>query len=118
MADPSLKDRIAEQISMRDQAVADAERTTATVERLGPAITPESLRTFVLAARRRLRNEDGTCRRDHLLARWEREGLVQSDGPASTETEVGYCPGPGRYASGHPARRCCMARYTAVRVTR
>ena len=50
VADPSLKDRIAELTSIRDQAVADAERTTSAVERLGPAITPESLRTFVLAA--------------------------------------------------------------------
>jgi DNA-binding transcriptional LysR family regulator len=59
--------RVVQEIdSIRDQAVADAERTTAAVERLGPAITPESLRTFVLAARRKLRKEDGTYRRDHL----------------------------------------------------
>ncbi|HWB49310.1 MAG TPA: recombinase family protein [Stellaceae bacterium] len=76
MADPSLKDRIAELTGMRDQAVADAERTTAAVERLGPPITPESLRTFVLAARRKLRNEDGTYRRDHLRALAQRVEVV------------------------------------------
>jgi site-specific DNA recombinase len=52
VADPSLKDRIAELTAVRDQAQADAERATAAVERLGPAITPDSLRRFALAARR------------------------------------------------------------------
>jgi hypothetical protein len=37
MADPSLKDRIAELTAVRDQAQADAERATSAVERLGPA---------------------------------------------------------------------------------
>jgi hypothetical protein len=56
MADPSLKDRIAELTAVRDQAQADAERATSAVERLGPAITSDSLRRFALAARRKLRN--------------------------------------------------------------
>jgi hypothetical protein len=43
-ADPSLKDRIAELSAIRDQARADAERAAAELERVGPAITPESLR--------------------------------------------------------------------------
>ena len=68
MADPSLKDRIAELTAVRDQAQADAERAASAVERLGPAITSDSLRRFALAARRKLRNEDGTHRRDHLRA--------------------------------------------------
>ena len=76
MADPSLKDRVTELTSIRDQAVADAERATAAVERLGPAITSNSLRTFVLAARRKLRNEDGTFRRDHLRALAQRVEVV------------------------------------------
>ncbi len=76
MADPSLKDRIAELAAVRDQAQADAERATAAVERLGPAITPDSLRRFALAARRKLRNEDGTYRRDHLRALAQRVEVV------------------------------------------
>jgi site-specific DNA recombinase len=68
LADPSLKDRIAELTAVRDQAQADAERATSAVERLGPAITSDSLRRFAPAARRKLRNEDGTYRRDHLRA--------------------------------------------------
>jgi len=39
-SDPSLKDRIAELSAIRNQAQADAERATAALERLGPAITP------------------------------------------------------------------------------
>jgi site-specific DNA recombinase len=61
---------------LRDQAQADAERATSAVERLGPAITPESLRRFALAARRKLRNEDGTYRRDHLRALAQRVEVV------------------------------------------
>ncbi len=76
VADKSLKDRIAELTAIRDQAQADAERATAAVERLGPAITPESLRKFALAARRKLRNEDGTYRRDHLRAVAQRVEVI------------------------------------------
>ena len=76
MADPSLKDRIAELTAVRDQAQADAERATSAVERLGPAITSESLRRFALAARRKLRNEDGTYRRDHLRSPAQRVEVV------------------------------------------
>lgn len=75
-ADPSLKDRIAELTAVRDQAQADAERATAAVERLGPAITPNSLRRFALAARRKLRNEDGTYRRIHLRAIAQRVEVI------------------------------------------
>jgi len=71
-----LKDRVAKLAAIRDQAQADAERTTAAVERLGPAITPERLRRFALAARRKLRTEDGTYRRDHLRALAQRVEVV------------------------------------------
>ena len=74
--DPSLKDRIAELASIRDQAQLDAERSSASIERLGPAITPESLRRFALAARHKLRNKDGTYRRDHLRALAQRVEVV------------------------------------------
>ncbi|MBI3707387.1 MAG: hypothetical protein HY246_06880, partial [Proteobacteria bacterium] len=76
MADPSLKDRIAKLTAVRDQAQADAERATSAVERLGPAITSDSLRRFALAARHKLRNEDGTYRRDHLRALAQRVEVV------------------------------------------
>lgn len=69
--DPSLKDRTTELTTIRNQARADAERTTAAVNRLGPAITAESLQRFAAAARRKLRNEDGTYRR--TSARWRSE---------------------------------------------
>lgn len=44
MADPSLKDRIAELTAVRDQAQADAGRATSAVERLGPTITSAAVR--------------------------------------------------------------------------
>ena len=84
MADPSLKDRIAELTAVRDQAQADAERATSAVEQLGPAITPDSLRRFALAARRKLRNEDGTYRRDHLRALAQRVEVVDPSEFASS----------------------------------
>ncbi|MBN9566490.1 MAG: recombinase family protein [Alphaproteobacteria bacterium] len=76
MADSSLRERVAELTGIRDQAIADAERATAAIERLGPAVTSNSLRTFVLGARRKLRNEDGTYRRDHLRALAQRVEVV------------------------------------------
>ena len=76
VADRSLKDRIAELTAIRDQAQLDAERSAASIERLGPAITPESLRRFALAARRKLRNKDGTYRRDHLRSLAQRVEVV------------------------------------------
>ncbi|MGZ8273903.1 MAG: hypothetical protein ACXWUM_08300 [Burkholderiaceae bacterium] len=76
MADPSLKDRIAELTAVRDQAQADAKRASSAVERLGPAITSDSFPRFALAARRKLRNEDGTYRRDHLRALAQRVEVV------------------------------------------
>ena len=75
-SDPSLKDRIAELVAIRDQAKSDADRAMAAVESLGPAITPDSLHQFALAATRKLRNEDGTYRRDHLRALAQRVEVV------------------------------------------
>ena len=68
LADPMLKDRIAELKAMRDQARADAERAEGALDRLGPAITPAALKTFARTARRRMRTESGGYRRDHLRA--------------------------------------------------
>ena len=68
LADPMLKDRIAELKAVRDQARADAERAQEAIDRMGPAITPQALKTFARQARRRMRTESGGYRRDHLRA--------------------------------------------------
>jgi hypothetical protein len=59
LADPMLKDRIAELKVLRDQARADAERAEDAIERLGPSITTQALKTFARTARKRLRTEGG-----------------------------------------------------------
>jgi len=64
-----LKDRIAEPKATRDQACADAERAEGALDRLGPAITPATLKTFARTARRSMRTESGGYRRDNLRAR-------------------------------------------------
>jgi hypothetical protein len=38
------------------------------IERIGPEVTPDSLRAFAQAARRKLRNDDGTYARNHIRA--------------------------------------------------
>jgi hypothetical protein len=63
-----LVGRIAELKALRDQAHADADRAAALMEKADAVVTPETLRAFALAARAKLRNEDGTYRRDHLRA--------------------------------------------------
>ena len=68
LADPMLKDRVAELKSIRDQAHADAERAEGALERVGPTITPQSLKTFARQARKRMRTEAGGYRRDYLRA--------------------------------------------------
>ena len=54
--------------AVRDQARADAERVQEAIERMGPTITPQALKTFAKQARRRMRTENGGYRRDHLRA--------------------------------------------------
>jgi site-specific DNA recombinase len=51
LSDPILKDRIAELKAVRDQARIDAERAEDAIERLGPSITPQALKTFARQAR-------------------------------------------------------------------
>src|ERR1700674_3197179 len=46
LADPMLKDRVAELKAIRDQAHADAGRAEGALERVGPSITPQSLKAF------------------------------------------------------------------------
>jgi site-specific DNA recombinase len=64
LADPMLKGRVEELKAIRDQAHADAERAEGALERLGPTITPQSLKTFARRARKRMRTEAGGYRRD------------------------------------------------------
>jgi len=60
---PMLKDRIAELKAIRDQARADAERAQDAIERVGPSITPQSLKMFARQARKRMRTDSGGYRR-------------------------------------------------------
>ncbi len=68
VSDPALKDRVDELMAIRDQARADAERAEGTLDRLGPSITPQALKTFARQARKGMRTESGGYRRDHLRA--------------------------------------------------
>ena len=63
-----LKERVTELKAIRDQARADVERAAGALDRLGPSITPQALKTFASQARRRMRTESGGYRRDHLRA--------------------------------------------------
>ncbi|MBV9955800.1 MAG: recombinase family protein [Pseudolabrys sp.] len=68
VSDPLLKQRVTELKSVRDQARADAERAAGALDRAGPSITPQALKTLASQARRRMRTESGGYRRDHLRA--------------------------------------------------
>src|SRR5450432_3823896 len=68
VSDPMLKERVTELKAIRDQAPTDAERAEGALDRLGPSITPQALKTFASQARRRMRTESGGYRRDHLRA--------------------------------------------------
>lgn len=74
--DASLKDRVAELSGARDQARADAERISASVDRLAPTITPDALARFATAARRKLRDRTSGYRRDHLRALTQRVEVI------------------------------------------
>jgi len=76
MRDPSLKDRISELTTLRDSARGDAERATAHIEKIGPEITPETLRAFALALRKKLRRNDGTFARDQIRTVAQRVEVV------------------------------------------
>ena len=68
VSDPMLRERVTELKAVRDQARADAERASGALDRLGPSVTPQALKTFPSQARRRMRMESGGYRRDHLRA--------------------------------------------------
>ncbi len=84
MGDPPLKARIGELTAIRDQAKGDAKRAVAHIERINPEITPESLRAFALAAKRKLRHDDGTYARNYVRAVAQRVEV-------HSKTEVRIC---------------------------
>ena len=53
---------------MHQKARADTERAEGALDRLGPSVTPQALKTFARTARKRMRTENGGYRRDHLRA--------------------------------------------------
>src|SRR5262245_35959988 len=56
------KERVTELRAIRDQARADAERAWGALDRLGPSITPQTLNTFAMEARKRMRIDSGGYR--------------------------------------------------------
>ena len=50
------------------------------MERLGPAITPQALKTFARTARKRMRTQSGGYRRDHLRALTHRVEVATARG--------------------------------------
>ena len=79
LADESLKARIAELRSVKEQAQVDAERATIALESAGHAVSPDSLRRFAQAARRRMRGPEGGYRRDHLRALAQRVEVAEGE---------------------------------------
>ena len=65
--------------STRDQARLDAERAENAIERGGPTITPEALKTFARTARKRMRIDGGGYRRNHLRALAQRVEVDQKE---------------------------------------
>ena len=56
LADPMLKDRVAELKAIRDQSRLDADRAAEAVENAGANLTPQALTAFARAARKRMRD--------------------------------------------------------------
>ena len=54
LADPMLKDRVAELTAIRDQSRLDADRAAEAVQNAGPTLTPQALTAFARAARKRI----------------------------------------------------------------
>lgn len=79
IGDASLKTRIADLTTIRDQARGDAERAVTHIERIGPEITPQTLGTFARAVRRKLRHEDGTYARNQIRAVAQRVEVISKN---------------------------------------
>jgi hypothetical protein len=76
VSDPSLKNRITELTATCDQARGDADRALVHIEKIGPAITSETLRALATATRKKLGNGDGSFARDHVRAVAQRIEVV------------------------------------------
>jgi len=74
-----LKERIGELMATRDQARLDAERAEDAIERAGPTITSQAIKTFARTARKRMRTDGGGYRRDHLRAFAQRVEVDQKE---------------------------------------
>jgi site-specific DNA recombinase len=79
LSDPVLKDRIAELKATLDQARLDAERAEDAIDRAGPSITAQALKTFARTARKRVRSENDGYRRDHPRALAQRVEVDQKE---------------------------------------
>lgn len=79
LSDPMLKDRVQELKVTRDQARLDADRAEEAIDRAGPILTPQALRTFARTARKRMRIDGGGYRRDHLRALAQRVEVDQKE---------------------------------------
>ena len=79
LADPSLKERVAELTAMRDQARVDAERAKTAVQNVGQHLSPEHLRRMAASARKKMRGKDGGFRRDHLRALAQRVEVAERE---------------------------------------
>lgn len=77
--DPALKQRVADLKATRDQARADAERTSQAIDGVGAAITPAHIAAFAEKARERIRLPGGGYRRDHLRALAQRVEVADGE---------------------------------------
>jgi DNA-binding transcriptional LysR family regulator len=84
--DPALQDRVAGLKATRDQAQADALRAQAMLESAPHrAVTPQMLRQFANAARKRMRADGGGYRRDHLRLLAQRCAVAVPDHKAGVD---------------------------------
>ncbi|TIP12549.1 recombinase family protein [Mesorhizobium sp.] len=78
--DAMAKERMAGLKALRDQAVADAERTQLALDSSGnQGVTPDMLKGFARKARERIRLDDGGYRRDHLRALAQRVEVADDE---------------------------------------
>jgi site-specific DNA recombinase len=78
LTDPTLKSRVAELVAVRDQARVDAERSEA-IGRAATTVTPKAIEIFARAARKRMRDDKGAYRRDHLRALAQRIEVAEKE---------------------------------------
>ena len=78
--DAMAKERMASLKALRDQAVADAERTQLALNSSGDqGVTPDMLKAFACKARERIRLDNGGYHRDHLRALAQRVEVADDE---------------------------------------